>query len=109
MACHRLCRARDRRRRGGRGRADVGPKTRDLAGGHETLRQVEFAAMPMAHPQGRQCLNVSCLTRSQCLAVSMSRQVSGLRSLVLPSFTPRPTRALDPPLAKREPARGHET
>ena len=39
----------------------------------------------MARPQGRQSLNVSlsqCLTRSQCLAVSMSHQVSSLRSQV---------------------------
>jgi hypothetical protein len=45
----------------------------------------------MARPQGRHSLNVSCLTQSQCLAVSMSPQVSGLRSLVSPhhSFTPR--------------------
>ena len=60
------------------------PETRDPAGGHETLRHLEIAAMPMARPQGRQSLNVSCLTRSQCLAVSMSRQVSCLRSLVSP-------------------------
>ena len=45
-----------------------------------------------ARPQGRQGLNVSCLTRSQCLAVSMSRQVSGLRSLVLPSPLAPPAR-----------------
>ena len=77
--------------RSGNQRADMRPETRDLAGGHETLRQVEIDAVPMARPQGRQSLNVSCLTRSQCLAVSMSRQVSCLRSLVSP---------LPPPLAR---------
>ena len=74
-----------RHRRSGNRRADMRPETRDPAGGHETLRHLEIAAMPMARPQGRQSLNVSCLTRSQCLAVSMSHQVSGLRSLVSPS------------------------
>ena len=42
----------------------------------------------MTRPQGRKSLNVSCVTRSQCLAVSMSHQVSGLRSQVSPPFTP---------------------
>ena len=80
-----------RHRRSGNWRADMRPETRDPAGGHETLRHLEIAAMPMARPQGRQSLNVSCLTRSQCLAVSMSHQVSGLRSQVSPSplATPR--------------------
>ena len=60
-------------RRSGNRRADMRPETRDLAGGHETLRQVEIEAVPMARPQGRQSLDVSCLARFQCLAVSMSR------------------------------------
>ena len=42
---------------------------------------------PMARPQSHQGLNVSCLNRSQCLAVSMSPQVSGLRSLVSPTLS----------------------
>ena len=47
----------------------------------------------MARPQGRQNLNVSCLTPSQCLAVSMSPQVSCLRSLVSPTLPPQQQRA----------------
>ena len=74
-----------RHRRSGNRRADMRHETRDLPGGRETLRQVEIAVRPMARPQGRQSLNVSRLTRSQCLAVSMSPQVSGLWSLVSPS------------------------
>ena len=48
-------------RRSGNRRADMRPEIRDLAGGHETLRQVGIEAVPMARPQGRQSLNVSCL------------------------------------------------
>ena len=40
------------------------------------------------HAANCQSLNVSCLTRSQCLAVSMSPQVSGLWSLVSPPIAP---------------------
>ena len=45
--------------RSGNRRADMRPET--WWGDMETLRQVEIEAMPMARPQGRQSLNVSCL------------------------------------------------
>ena len=107
MARRWLCRARDRRGRGGRGRADMRPETRDLPGRHETLRPPaggprsvaaawEGRAPSRPHGRaalrrGRQSLNVSCLRSSQCLIVSMSPQVSGLGSQVsLPHPPPHP-------------------
>ena len=83
MAHRWLCRARARRWRGGRGRADMRPETRDLQGRHETLRppvggprSVAAAKVSMSHVSDR--LNVSL---SQCLRKS---QVSGLLSSLRP-------------------------
>ena len=59
--------ARTRRRRSGRVRADMRPETRDLPGRHETLRPPAGGPRPVAAAK-----------------VSMSPQVSGLGSQVLP-------------------------
>ncbi len=87
-------------RRSGNRRADMRPETRDLAGGHETLRQVEIEAAPMARPQGRQCLMSHPVSMSRCLNVSpgLLSQVSGL------PLTPPATGT---PLARLSPARPH--
>ena len=72
-----------RRWRSGNRRADMRPETRDLPGGHETLRQVEIAGNANgapARPPKSQCLNVSPglnVSLSQCLRRS---RVSGLWS-----------------------------
>ena len=78
------------------------PETGDLVGRHETLRHLEIEAMKWPARKAAQVSMSRCLARPQCLAVSMSPQVSGLRSLVLPLRLCKPT----PPPAPLAPGGG---